>query len=180
MNEKENPYLTMPKDVLQEHLQQFGEAIKKNSEAKGLDLLQSFGSIMSDEDQNKVDSYAILTSDVANLQKAGAIGTLTAVEAEMAESTLQDSISRIKEIDSNFPIDSVVSNSKLNALEKARQLRPLEVAAKYTATAVDTIKKQLPAAGESEIQQFASPPSKGESAMEIINSIKTDAGLAEK
>ena len=182
MSENANPYVKMPKEVLEQHLQQFGEAIKVNSEAKNLNLLQAFGSIVSDEDKNKISNHASLTSEIANLRKDGNIGSLSAVEQEFADSNLQDAISKIKEIDPNFPISSVLNNDKLNVLEKVRAMKPLTEGAIYAASSIKTIKDQLPIRSVTEpaLQSFASPDSTSDEAMTIVNEIGSSLGMIKK
>ena len=181
LSEEKNPYVDMPKDVLEKHLGQMKEARDTNKSFQEVDLLQSFGQILSTEDEQKIKQHTELTSEVANLKKTGDLGKISETENELATLNLNDSIDRIKEMDKNFPIESVINNTNMNSLEKARALRPLEAAAKYTVKALATLRKEIPDANSGTVlQSFASPDGKKIDPVAMVKEIGTSIGVLKK
>lgn len=180
MTEK-NPYIEMPKDIVEKHLSQIKEVIGD----KQINVQQMFGLGVSDEDKEKIEKFDSLTSQVSKLQEASASRELSETESRLAKASIDRLVSDIKVIDENAPLESVL-NSKFNNLEKIDMLSGTKDMVKHYADRIEAVKSELTTKtanveGTAGIrQEFANPEDATADVNKIIGEIQGMYGLKKK
>ncbi len=160
--EEKNPYTDMPKDVLDTHLKQLSAVVKE----KEIDITQVFSIpkvSISKDDQEKIDQYASLTSQVETLTAAESAKNLSDVEAKLAKSNFERVVSDLKKIDENVPLASLIG-TKFNNLDKADILSGVVPIVEHYKAAEATLRKEIGDKPATDVtQQFSEPASTGTS-----------------
>lgn len=168
MEDNENPYITMPVDVLTKHLEQISSIVKE----KSIDVSQMFGVSISAEDEKKIAGYETLEKQVETLNTAASSKDLTVNELALAQSSIHRLESDIKGIDSTAPIGTILS-SKFNGLEKLEILNLAQgIVAHYT-DKMTVLKAELETTNKAvnAEQQFGAPAEVAGKAEEIVADI---------
>lgn len=170
MTDEKNPYAEMTEDVMKTHLTQLKEVV----DSKKIDVTQVFGEPITDADKEKLEKVDTLTSEVKTLSEKASKEDLTENEQVLAQANIDRTVSDIRKIDKDAPLDKVL-NSKLNNLQKLGVLNATQEMVQHYTSQIATIRTELapPAdgSGAQGVQQtFSTPPTKS-SAEEIIKSM---------
>lgn len=167
---KENPYITMEQNVLEEHLKQVAEVMDQ----KKISTVQFFGESLTEETQAKLAENASLTAKVKNLEETQ-VTTLSPETEKLAKLNIDNAVASIKAIDENFPIQGILDSS-LNSFDKIDMLNQMKISAEYSKKSVDAIKEALP--NTDKVQGFGSAPNTNlDDADKIVASLAEKAGI---
>lgn len=164
-DEHKNPYEEMSTDVFQEHLKQLKDVV----DTKKIDITQIFGEPITDEDKEKLKKVDTLTSEVKTLSEKTSKEDLTENEQTLAQASLDRTVSDIRKIDKDAPLDGVL-HSKLNNLQKLEILNASQAMVEHYTAQIATIRTELapPEAGAGTAAQQTFSVPKGESSAEDI------------
>ena len=160
----------MTDDVMKTHLKQLKEVV----ESKKIDVIQFFGEPITEADKEKIAKVDTLTSEVKTLSEKASKEDLTENEQVLAQANIDRTVSDIKKIDKDAPLDRVL-NSKLNNLQKLEVLNGAQAMVEHYTSQIATIRTELapPADGVSAtgVQQTFSVPKGDSTAEDIIKSM---------
>ena len=172
VDEDKNPYIDMPQDVLNKHLEQLSAVVKD----KKVDVTQYFGAPPSEEDQDKIKQFEPLTAKVKELTDVASSKDLNDIEKVLSQASIDRIVSDIKKIDADAPLAAVLE-SKFNNLDKISILSSVQGMVEHYTGQITTIKKELGSKSGtgSETQTFGKPGSGDKTAESIIAEMtKTD------
>ncbi len=160
----------MTDDVMKTHLTQLKEVV----DSKKIDVIQFFGEPITEEDKENLKKVDTLTSEVKTLSEKASKEDLTENEQVLAQANIDRTVSDIRKIDKDAPLDKVL-HSKLNNLQKLEVLSGTQAMVEHYTSQIATIRTELapPAdgAGATGVQQTFSTPGTKNTAEDIIKSM---------
>lgn len=167
----ENPYLAMEDKVLDEHFKQVAEVAKN----KGIDLLQFFGEMLSDDTKTIVSEHASLSKENEGLkEELASVGKINPDTEKLANITIGSLTSEISEIDSTIDASSIIAKV-VDPFQKISVLEGVKGIALENQKGLEALKAQI--TKQPGVQGYSEPTGAADEADSIVEKLIANSGV---